>query len=122
VAALAVDAVKQLAVGLLVRPERRGFTQQRAVLQPLKTIMKASQGGGETEQLLITALHELVSDHGHNISSGWPTILHILLLVASRPQQPVVAAGEGAEVIDLHSPERQHSTTWTKGRKTLLKL
>ncbi|OMJ92856.1 hypothetical protein SteCoe_4306 [Stentor coeruleus] len=79
IASFAIDSLKQLAIKFLQKEELENFHFQKGFLQPFEVIMKNSQNVS-VKELVVACMSTFVFTVGHNIKSGWGTIIEVLLI------------------------------------------
>ncbi|OMJ95949.1 hypothetical protein SteCoe_502 [Stentor coeruleus] len=79
IASFAIDSLKQLAIKFLQKEELENFHFQKGFLQPFEVIMKNSKNLS-VKELVVACMSTFVFTVGHNIKSGWGTIIEVLLI------------------------------------------
>lgn len=69
--------MKQLAIKFLQKEEFENFHFQKDFLQPFEVIMKNSKNVS-VKELVVACMSTFVFTVGHNIKSGWNTIIEVL--------------------------------------------
>ena len=82
IASFAIDSLKQLAIKFLQKEEFENFRFQKDFLQPFEVIMKCSTNLS-VKELIVACMSTFVFTVGHNIKSGWDTIISVLQLSTS---------------------------------------
>jgi brefeldin A-inhibited guanine nucleotide-exchange protein len=88
VASFAIDSLKQLAIKFLQKEELENFHFQKDFLQPFEVIMKNSEIIS-IKELVVACMSTFVFTVGHNIKSGWGTIIEVLVC-ATKEQSPCI--------------------------------
>lgn len=88
IASFAIDSLKQLAIKFLQKEELENFHFQKDFLQPFEVIMKNSENVS-IKELVAACMSTFVFTVGHNIKSGWGTIVEVISS-ATKEQSPCI--------------------------------
>lgn len=77
IASFAIDSLKQLAIKFLQKEELENFHFQKDFLQPFEVIIKNSENLS-VKELVVACMGTFVFTVGHNIKSGWGTIIEVI--------------------------------------------
>ncbi|OMJ89408.1 hypothetical protein SteCoe_8405 [Stentor coeruleus] len=89
IASFAIDSLKQLAIKFLQKEEIENFHFQKGFLQPFEVIMKNSKNLS-VKELVVACMSTFVFTVGHNIRSGWGTIIEVLFCSGKEPSTCII--------------------------------
>jgi len=80
VSAFAIDALKQLSLKFLEKPEASEFHFQRLFLDPFLLIMKDKNTQQDTREVILACVEQMIHLRVDNLKSGWRIFFDILLV------------------------------------------
>jgi hypothetical protein len=83
VSVFAVDALKQLSLKFLEKPEVSDFHFQRLFLQPFLLIMENPDTRQETKEVILACVDQMINTRADNLKSGWRIFFDILTVAAN---------------------------------------
>ena len=83
VSVFAVDALKQLSLKFLEKPEVSDFRFQRLFLQPFLQIMECIDTRQETKEVILACVDQMIHTRADNLKSGWRIFFDILMVAAN---------------------------------------
>jgi len=83
VSVFAVDALKQLSLKFLEKPEVSDFHFQRLFLQPFLLIMENPGTRQETREVILACVDQMINRRVDNLKSGWKIFFAILTVAAN---------------------------------------
>ena len=89
VSAFAIDALKQLSLKFLEKPEASEFHLQKLFLEPFLVIMKNKDNPQETRELIVACIDQIINSRVGTLGSGWRIIFEILTVGANDPKKKV---------------------------------
>lgn len=89
IASFAIDSLKQLAIKFLQKEEFENFHFQKGFLQPFEVIIKNSTNIS-VKELVVACMSTFVFTVGHNIKSGWGTIIEVLAYSAKETSSCII--------------------------------
>ncbi len=89
VSVFAVDALKQLSLKFLEKPEASEFHFQRLFLEPFLVIMKSKDSIGETREIVLACVDQMIHSRIGNLKSGWRVFFDIIKVGASDSNKKV---------------------------------
>eukprot|EP00536_Pseudo-nitzschia_multiseries_P007846 jgi/Psemu1/240607/estExt_Genewise1.C_1890031 len=89
VSVFAVDALKQLSLKFLEKPEAPEFHFQKLFLEPFLLVMKSKDTRQETREVILACVDQMINSRVDNIRSGWKVFFGILQVGAKDPNNGV---------------------------------
>jgi len=89
VSVFAVDALKQLSLKFLEKPEASEFHFQRLFLEPFLVIMKNKDSIGETREIVLACVDQMIHSRIGNLKSGWRVFFDIIKVGATDSNKKV---------------------------------
>eukprot|EP00535_Pseudo-nitzschia_heimii_P012093 CAMPEP_0197196342 /NCGR_PEP_ID=MMETSP1423-20130617/32306_1 /TAXON_ID=476441 /ORGANISM="Pseudo-nitzschia heimii, Strain UNC1101" /LENGTH=2211 /DNA_ID=CAMNT_0042650137 /DNA_START=205 /DNA_END=6840 /DNA_ORIENTATION=+ len=90
VSAFAIDALKQLSLKFLEKPEASELQLQRLFLEPFLVIMKNKNNPSDTRELLLACVEQMIDTRVAALKSGWRIFFDILLVGAKDSNKKVL--------------------------------
>lgn len=100
VSVFAVDALKQLSLKFLEKPEASEFHFQRLFLEPFLLIMKNKDSLEETREMILACVDQMIHSRVENLKSGWRVFFDII----------VAGANDSKKKVSLHALSILQST------------
>jgi brefeldin A-inhibited guanine nucleotide-exchange protein len=85
VSVFAVDALKQLGMKFLEKPELSEFHFQRLFLKPFLDITENPETRQEIREMVLACVDQMINARAQNLQSGWKIFFDILTVSASDP-------------------------------------
>lgn len=93
VSMFAIDALRQLSLKFLEKPELTDFNFQRLFLKPFLLIMKNPGSREDVRELVLRCVDNIIRMLAHNLRSGWKIFFSILMLSSSDPSVKINTLG-----------------------------
>lgn len=93
VSMFAIDALRQLSLKFLEKPELTDFNFQRLFLKPFLLIMKNPGSREDIRELVLRCVDNIIRTLAHNLRSGWKIFFSILMLSSSDPSVKINTLG-----------------------------
>ena len=93
VSMFAIDALRQLSLKFLEKPELTDFNFQRLFLKPFLLIMKNPGSREDVRELVLRCVDNIIRILAHNLRSGWKIFFSILMLSSSDPSVKINTLG-----------------------------
>jgi brefeldin A-inhibited guanine nucleotide-exchange protein len=85
VSVFAVDALKQLGLKFLEKPELSEFNFQRLFLRPFLLIAENPETRQEIREMVLACVDQMINTRAQNLQSGWKIFFDILLVASHDP-------------------------------------
>jgi brefeldin A-inhibited guanine nucleotide-exchange protein len=85
VSVFAVDALKQLSLKFLEKPELAEFNFQRLFLRPFLLIVENPETRPQIRELVLACVDQMINTRAQNLQSGWKIFFDILLAASHDP-------------------------------------
>ena len=89
VSVFAVDALKQLSLKFLEKPEASEFHFQRLFLEPFLVIMKNKDSLTETREIILACVDQMIHSRIEHLKSGWRVFFDIIKVGANDKNKKV---------------------------------